>query len=412
MTNPTTIYSFSFFDWLEPAFTARLEKLNKALTKNNQDPAVIISQTFELRPDPEDHKRMSRFVLINLRAPALVHNGRDVRFVGQVAWEAQTGTKKIFSRDPNIVLGGIDHKTLKCDHCHKVRNRATWSFFMEGNNLLHIGSACAGEYFGIDIESLLTFLLYCGKMEEDPEDKEFGSFREKQVPGVSFETFIRALWLATDGFKKAWVSKDKGYPEQGIWPTSDLVLGRAFPPYGVSETDKEAWREAHRKADTAIQQEGGYTVFLDLIKALPDPRSDFDWNVWNALCEVGADGQVDARTWITFFGPAGYGIYSAYRKAYDVAPQQGLNEHVGSVGDKIECKLKVLKQTEIDGAYGTTMVISFEDLEGQCFKTFYSGSAELENGKSYQIKGTVKAHGSYQGKKETILTRIKVVGNE
>jgi hypothetical protein len=51
-----------------------------------------------------------------------------------------------------------------------------------------------------------------------------------------------------------------------------------------------------------------------------------------------------------------------------------------------------------------------EDDKGNQFKWFASKYSGMEVGKTYKIRGTVKAHDEYQGRKQTALTRCKVEG--
>ena len=57
-------------------------------------------------------------------------------------------------------------------------------------------------------------------------------------------------------------------------------------------------------------------------------------------------------------------------------------------------------------------ILSDEDQWGGKYKTYgemWTGEGyDIEEGKTYTIKGTVKEHSEYKGTKQTILTRCKI----
>ena len=76
-------------------------------------------------------------------------------------------------------------------------------------------------------------------------------------------------------------------------------------------------------------------------------------------------------------------------------------EYQVSEGTHARIVLKVF-QVEITGAAPVLV-----DQEGREFAWFSSGTS-LEVGAQITIKGTVKEHRQYEGKKQTVLTRCKV----
>ena len=389
---------------IKTAYVTTLEesiaKVNKHLAKYNQPLVVITDRKDTIHVNIQTLREVS-WTLVTVAYPAFIHNGRNVNYVGTVTLD--TGTKKIHSIDPRFVLGAIDHKTLKCDHCHKVRNRASWSFFEENGSLLHIGKACSKDYFGVAVDHLLVFLSDLNDMSGSDNDERYGG--SKNIPSASIRDLVTAIFISTNGFK-GYVSKSKSNPELNVISTGSKVLGWLFPDFrNMSHQEKEDyfldWNNA-KEASAKIAEE-----VPGLLLALPAPTTDFEWNVRNALFD--ADGSV--LPFVVFFGPAIYGIFSAYFKAHEVvvAKADEVNEFVGAEGDKVEAKVTVLKAQWIDSNYGGSMLYVLQDDAGHSFKTFYSGQEKLDQGSTYTIKGTVKKHDVYQGKKSTVLTRIKVL---
>ena len=93
----------------------------------------------------------------------------------------------------------------------------------------------------------------------------------------------------------------------------------------------------------------------------------------------------------------------AERKANPVVPG-----FLGEQKDRIKnLEVTITGIKYIDGAYGTTSLISMRTAEGKVAKWFASGYKEIEMGSKVTIDGTVKAQEVYNGQDQTILTRVK-----
>ena len=79
----------------------------------------------------------------------------------------------------------------------------------------------------------------------------------------------------------------------------------------------------------------------------------------------------------------------------------------GSIGERIDRTLTVIKIVPIDGYYGSSNFYLFTDADENeyCWTT---AAKQLELGSTYEVRGTVKEHQKYKGKQQTILTRCKV----
>ena len=91
------------------------------------------------------------------------------------------------------------------------------------------------------------------------------------------------------------------------------------------------------------------------------------------------------------------------RLQYDESP----SEHQGAIGERIDRELTVIKAITSDGFYGTSTMHIFEDADKNQY--IWSTSAKcLEEGSTYQVRGTVKLHDIYRNIKQTILTRCSI----
>ena len=91
---------------------------------------------------------------------------------------------------------------------------------------------------------------------------------------------------------------------------------------------------------------------------------------------------------------------------------ESTSEYVGEEGKRITVNVKCVRQHEYERSFGyrTTYVtiFIFEDADGNVFKWNSTNYTRIENGAEIELTGTVKAHETYKGTKQTVLTRCKV----
>ena len=80
----------------------------------------------------------------------------------------------------------------------------------------------------------------------------------------------------------------------------------------------------------------------------------------------------------------------------------------GEVGDKLELTLTVEKAIQLDGNYGPTTLHSMRDSNGNCY-VWTTAARSWEPGTEHHIIGTVKAHKTYRGVQQTVLTRCRTL---
>jgi hypothetical protein len=110
-------------------------------------------------------------------------------------------------------------------------------------------------------------------------------------------------------------------------------------------------------------------------------------------------------------------MYPAWKKATQQQQQKAAaptktNDYLGVVGEKIELVATVKSDTDIDGQFGKIQLLRFEDATGNSLVWFNNGKVvDVEVGKQYNIKGTVKKQDEYKGRKQTSITRVKITEN-
>lgn len=83
------------------------------------------------------------------------------------------------------------------------------------------------------------------------------------------------------------------------------------------------------------------------------------------------------------------------------------SEWVGEIKEKVELDVYIDSVRTLDGTYGLTYMYKMTDSNGNDILWYASRNA-LEGLNNIKIIGTVKSHGEYNGRKQTVLTRVKV----
>lgn len=79
-------------------------------------------------------------------------------------------------------------------------------------------------------------------------------------------------------------------------------------------------------------------------------------------------------------------------------------EHVGTIGERLELDVIVVKQRTFDGAYGISTDHLFIDGHGHLF-SWLTSAKQWSVGTQHNIRGTVKEHKVVKGERITVLTR-------
>ena len=97
-------------------------------------------------------------------------------------------------------------------------------------------------------------------------------------------------------------------------------------------------------------------------------------------------------------------------------------EYVGNVSDKIQVEVTLEKEARYETQYGLMSLYKFKDVDGNilvwntstflCRRNVVDGceySVGITEGETVTIKATIKAHSEYNGEKQTVITRVKLV---
>lgn len=306
--------------------------------------------------------------------------------------------------------------TPTCDHCNLSRNRNdTYVLRSDAGSYKQVGSSCLRDFLGHDnpaeLASMAEYLADAGRLASSAEGDGWGS-GAGNADDWSTEGFASMCAAVIRRF--GFVSKGKS-EEYGRPATSSEVQEVFHANYKHGQNEDGGYC-ADRKCQ--YSNRGGHVGIVDADVAKAEAalswirgmeREGLNDYLYN-LHVASAGESVNRRQ---------YGLVASLITAYERATEQAaeraveaqtkLNEWVGTVGVRQQIKgLTVLKVTANEGQYGVTMIHRFEDAEGRAYTWFCSGEPFAE-GVTVDVDATVKGHSEYQGRKQTIITRVSEV---
>ena len=216
-------------------------------------------------------------------------------------------------------------------------------------------------------------------------------------------------WVASKVDADGWVSRSVAR-ECLKEATVDKVVWLISPLHPMaSSEERQQWKaDGERLKPTDAHKAEAVAAIEWASKLQPKEEEDYLANL-NTVARIGT---VERKT----IGIGG-SMITAYRRAmeWEVKREEFAKRdarpagvHVGTVGKRIKSmKLTCEKIIELNGAYGITGMHKFIDEAGNELVWFASGSAGWFNeGETAEAAATVKSHGEYKGRPQTVLNRV------
>lgn len=382
-------------------FTKRLEKLNRKAAKLDLEPLVSTVTdeterravgegpvTLETAPDPSIIYATFVKVLVYGNVPqfqgyaflARIEHIRDGQNICHTYPGAAAIPDRFYSASP------------ACDHCHTNRYRKDTYIVhnTDTGEYRQVGSDCIKDFLGHELSG--SFWSVYGALSDPDELLGGGYSAASEYPLTGVLAYTGAV-IRADG----WVSSGKAY-ETDNTATKDTVSA-----YFWGNLPEE-----YRLRPTTEDLEAG--------KAAIEWAANIDTAGENYLQNI----QAIAKTGVVT--DRGFGLacsilpahHRAMRQAQESKPVESTSEYIGEIGKRQEFTVTVQGIFTFDGTYGTTAIHKMTDEKGNMLTWFASGNPDndLEKGKTYNIKATVKKHDAYKGVKQTVVNRVKVLEQE
>jgi len=395
--------------WLDKKF----EKMSKIAKEVGTEPPSYKIVREEYKEDKEFDEALGQWVSKGFYKNFVITvEGEAPKLAGWTFVASITHTK-----DGNLInkVPGIEESVPEryregapwCDYCQTSRRRVD-SFIVRSESGEHkqIGRNCLAKFLGYsDPERVARYASWLANMEQeiaDQEEKLFsgGGRRSKYRNLEEFLTMVVAVvdaqgWRSITSARgtgrpatiqeveyqlSPYSRKDKKWQERKITPTEDQ-RERALAAIKFARSDKlttDTDFKHNLKLSTASDMfhEKASGIVASLINY---HERDREWELRRAQWR---------------------------READERRAKEKQSSHVGQVGERITLPVQVVRRKQLEGQFGITYMFRMLDGDGDVLVWFASNDA-LDEGKWYNITGTVKKLETYDGVKQTILTRCK-----
>lgn len=301
-------------------------------------------------------------------------------------------------------------KVGTCDHCNARRYRKQ-TFVVRHEDGTHkaVGRQCIADFLGHQdphkYAAWAELLCELGGLCQSASDEDW--MGGGSTPDCwDLEYFL--AWTAGVIAKHGWVSRTKAHETEAHNATADYVLyllGRA-PSHGEARRD---WEEARKECQPADKHAAEATAAIDWAKAL-EPATLEENNYLANINAVARAGYCNRKA-----AGLAASIVAAYAREQDrlnFAAKQAarpVSNHVGAIGERLTLTVTVEKIIVTEGYYGQTGIHKMVDENGSDLVWFASSGTWLEEGKTYTVQATVKSHGAFNGRNQTVVNRVKEV---
>lgn len=399
------------------AFMQTLEKINKKALKYGVKPLTVKNKE-KVTIKPVNYKNNSPFDKPAIMGWKIQLEGEPVRING---WKFLASVDHTSGNGNNVItfIPGSFNPEVKryatashknCDFCHSNRDRNnTYIIQNDAGEMKQIGGQCLKKYVGDEARQLAKFSFSMSDAFDDLDNDEDGESSGGGGSGyrqtvVDAETALSAAIIITD--KYGFVRSSES--EMGKITTRELLAATifGFDPKTLPTDYHDTVRNAAHPTDDVKKRANEIITWA---KSLSDDEKSTSYML---SLESIIDADMVGRKTIGIIASVPFTYDKAMGKIQNNAKKDTgpPSEYVGSVGAKIPTTPVTATYAKYhDGTYGAYQMVKFKDDAGNDYTWFNTSKAEIENGNKYNIVGTVKKHEEYNGKKQTILTRVKVM---
>lgn len=306
----------------------------------------------------------------------------------------------------------------QCDHCRRrIRTRReTFVLRHEDGRYAQVGRDCTQDFLGGEdphaVAAALDAILAAHAAAIDFGSGNGGGHADGGWPIRRFLSVAAALvrqigWVSR---AQARASEESGRPVQA---TADTVVYYLDPPPRGSKAADD-WARFVADHPVAETDEALADAALEHARGL-EGGSDYEHNL-SVACRLPAVGRREA-------GIVASLVSAWLRVIGKPKPATAPSAHVGTVGERGLFRVRLERIIVCEGSYGTSylhkMACSASGaaaLDGgdraDSVAWFASSKGEMEEGKEYTVRATVKSHGEYRGEAQTSLTRLVVLSEE
>lgn len=392
-----------------------LDKLAKLSAKAASlgAPPIIVEVTDDKKVEKKDKDSASGIVYTKI-----IVGGTAPRFSGYqfLAKVEHTKSGNILYVTPGLTVPeSFRYTDNHCDHCDTKRKRnLTYLVRHDGDGkVLQVGSNCLADFLGHRSPEQIAWLAQFITELDDTINGFRGGGEElidlDKVLTMSACVMRHHGWVSSKLAMEMARRKEDGEDVRVPQSTSSRVTTQLWPPTDKAnraefEAKERLWPEKQDEelAQTAKQwaatlvPNGEYLHNLHVIAQEKYLKPKAFGLAVSLVMAYKRSLESDAER-------------EAKKKARETEKEKKIatSQHVGAVGERRDFKLFVEKVIPKESDYGMTYITKMVDGAGNVFTWFASGT-NLDEGKWYEMKATIKGHDEYQGVKQTVITRAKV----
>lgn len=271
-----------------------------------------------------------------------------------------------------------------CEHCGTARyRRHTYLVLSASGELKQVGKTCLKDFLGWDTTPVFID-------EEALEEELLSAWSSQQGRSFDYDLLdvARIAFALTDRF---------GYKSAQALGASTKSEVLEVLHHGKGAEELLDQLEGHILDDEQVDSR------LEVVRQSLTQPDGFEANLAAILA-----GEVVEHGHLGLAATVGL-VYNRAVGAREVILHE--SQWLGTVGERLEVSGKVTMVREIAGYYGTTLLVGVSVGAGDRVKMFttaaWADAAEV--GDQVRLAGVVKAHEEYEGKRETVLKRPKML---
>lgn len=368
-----------------------------SMSKEHEARRLVLRRDIDGEISESSYAVLVKDVVVDIPEQFLNALNSDWNVVGQIVYAE--GLPEVVATSANLAEVGTAAEGFawKCDTCkHPLKKAFAVKHKVDGKILI-VGCECLKQYTGADGAAIIKMVEFisCLQFKETDSEGGTGGTVGHQYSVIDLENYLsvcHALVRMDGQYIKRWSKDAYGENVENIQCTRNRALAQFSEGTAVAGFSKINVTDEDRAAAMGLI-EAWYNSEVPMRDGKPD---DFV-----TQCKFLVE-----RGWITIktAGVAAY-MVNGPRKPEG----QNTSSYIGTVGERAVFEnLRVVFTMDRENAYGKSMIIKFEDLNGNVITWFASGTHNYQKGDVVsRIKATIKNHDEFRGVKQTIITRAK-----
>jgi hypothetical protein len=383
-----------------PYVEEKLAGINKTAAKLGCDPVRFV----QVGTETEKGKNAAG-VEFTIEYLLLTLEGTTPKFAGWhlVAVIEMLGDERLVKNVPGLSCP-VSYRSggMTCDHCQCDRRRSQVLVLQhEDGTFKQVGKSCVKDFLGgTSPESILSWAEMLADLTDLVREASEGYLGGGCRPTPNINEYLATVCVCIR--RLGWVSAKMAADSFVERMTTGYLAWRICTDSN-NKYIAEMIRDSELKAEERDIELA--TKALEWATALASDGGDYFYNLGVAA----RSGIVDNRT----IGLIASSI-SAYLREQDrieelniKAREPFLDEHIGEIKERRGFVVTIKRLKSFESNFGVKTLVRMKDAEGRVIIWWASGEAEwVKEGETYEITGTIKEHGEYNGRKQTVLQRV------